>query len=274
MSLLLAVSLALQMFNKGVDLYYQGKYREAIVAFTEAVRHDPYLWKAYRERARAKEKLQMFNEALEDVNEYLSHFSEDQTALYLRVRLYLKLKKYKEALNDVDRLLEIAPEEPYYVYSRALILERLGNLKEASELFKRAEKLFLSENFKKICSVKAKVDRNAHVLSKSSDPEVRINSLQAIYQILQTENPIHIAPAIPFVVKSFFYGQGMEWFLSKTVLVEYVRRLPQDRKWVWYLMDKEYSDWSKNRTKKEKKKMLSELKSIYSLMGRKIAVKK
>lgn len=274
MSFLLAVSIALQLFNHGVDLYYQGRYREAIAAFTEAVQKDPYLWKAYRERARAEEKLQMYNEALADVNEYLSHYSDDQTALYLRVRLYLKLKMYNEALKDTEKLLEIAPDEPYYIYSKALIKESLGDLKEAAELFEKASRKFLDENLKKISKVKGYVDRWAYVLSSSEKQDERINALQNIYQVLQGENPVYVAPAIPFIVKSFFYGDGMEWFLAKTLLIEYSRRFPVDRRWVWYLMDQEYRSWERGKKKKEKKRMLKELKNIFSLMGRRAIVKK
>lgn len=274
MSLLLAVSIALQLFNHGVDLFYQGRYREAIAAFTEAVQKDPNLWKAYRERARAEEKLQMYDEALADINEYLSHFADDQTALYLRVRIYLKLKKFREALQDTEKLLKIAPGEPYYIYSKAIIKENLGELEEASRLFKQASLKFLDEHLKRISSMKGEVDGWAWILSSSDSPEERVNALQSIYQVLQGENPIFVAPAIPFTVKSFFYGEGMEWFLAKTILIEYARRLPADRKWVWYLMDQEYLKWEKGKKKKEKKKMMKELKNIFSLMGRNALIKR
>ncbi len=274
MNILLAISIALQLFNRGIDLYYQGKYREAAAAFTEAVRHDSKLWEAYRERAKCEEKLSINEKALEDVNTYIKSNGSDQSSLYLRLRIFLKLKKYDEALKDSDELLTMDPNDPYYIYSKALILEIMGKLEESSELFRKASGIFLDENLKRTSSIKGKIDKDAEILSSSKNLQERTSALQEINILLESENPIHISPAIPYIIKSFFYSQGIEWFLSKTILIEYSRKLPADRSWVWYLMDKEYENWKKGKNKKEKKKMLKELKNFFSLTGRRVKTKK
>ncbi len=265
MSLLLALSLALQFFHQGMDLYYQGKYREAIAAFTEAIKNDPSLLKAYRERAKAEEKIGEYNRALEDVNYYLSKAPKDQDGLYLRMRIKIKRKDYSGALEDAEALLALAPQEPTYLYSKALILEALGKYTQASELFQKASELFLDEKYRELSSFKAKVDGAVASLQDPSGD--RLAALENLEGLLQGKYPVHISPAIPFVVKIFFYGEGMEWFMAKNLIIEYCRRVPADRAWVWNLVVEEFNRWKQGKKKKEIKKMWKEVSSLKALMG-------
>ncbi|GEM_PF-2679526 len=264
MRFLLAVSLALQLFQQGLDLYYQGKYREAAAAFTRAIQQDPGLLKAYRARAKAEEKLGLLDRALEDVNYFLSRNPRDQDALYLRMRLYIKKKKYEKALEDAELLLSISPEEPTYLYSKALILESTGRLGEASLIFEKASRLFLDESYRELSSFKARVDRNAELLKQGKN---LLEALTELDELLQGKHPVHLAPAIPMVARLFFYGEGMVWFMAKNLIISYARRVPQDRAWVWNLVLKEFNLWSRGKKKKEIKRMERELSSLRALMG-------
>ncbi len=264
MRFLLAVSLALQLFHHGMDLYYQGKYREAAAMFTRAIQQDPNLLKAYRARAKAEEKLGLLDRALEDLNYFLSKNPKDQDALYLRMRVYIKKKDYEKALKDAELLLSISPQEPTYIYSKALILESTGRLGEASRLFEKASQLFLDEKYKELSAFKAKVDRSAELLKQK---EKALEALAELDELLQGKYPLHLAPAMPMVARLFFYSDGMTWFMAKNLLVAYARRVPQDRAWVWNLVLKEFNLWSQGKKKKEIKKMERELSSLRALMG-------
>ncbi len=265
MSLLLVLSLALQFFYQGMDLYYQGKYREAIVAFTEAIKKDPSFLKAYRARAKAEEKIGEYARALEDIDYYLSKKPNDQDGLYLRMRINIKRKDYSRALEDADALLALAPGEPTYIYSRALILEATGKYREASDLFKKASELFLDEKYRELSSFKAKVDEAVALLQDPSGD--RLAALENLEGLLQGKYPVHISPAIPFVVKIFFHGDGMEWFMAKNLLIEYSRRVPADRAWTWNLVVEEFNRWKEGKKKNEIKKMWKEVSSLKALMG-------
>lgn len=265
MSLFLLLSLALQLFHQGMDLYYQGKYREAVAAFSEAIEKDPGLLKAYRARAKAEEKLGELDRALEDVDYYLSKKPGDQDALYLRLRIYIRLKEYEKALKDADTLISIDPAQPTYIYSKGIILEALGEYRQASELFQKASELFLDEKYKGISSFKSRVDRQILILKDPSGDH--LSALEELEGLIQGKYPLHLAPAIPFVVRIFFYGEGMEWFMAKNLLIEYSRRVPGDRAWVWNLVVEEFNRWKAGKKKKRIKEMAKELASLKALMG-------
>ncbi len=260
----MALSIAFQIFQQGLDLYYQGKYREAAAMFTRAIEKDPGLLKAYRARAKAEEKLGLLDRALEDVNYFLSRNPGDQDALYLRMRLYIRMKKYQEALKDAETLLSVNPREPTYIYSKGLILESMGRFEEAARMFEEASRLFLDEKYRELSAFKAEVDHRVELLRRG---ERVMEVLEELSGLLQGKYPIHLAPAMPLVVHLFFHSEGMVWFMAKNLLVDYSRRVPADRTWVWNLVLEEFNRWKQGKAKKEIKRMERELSSLRALMG-------
>jgi tetratricopeptide (TPR) repeat protein len=98
---------AVQAYNTGIDLARQGKHKEAIAVYREALTLNPYLIPAYNNLANLQESLGAFDQA---------------QATY-------------------QKAIEMAPNEPLLHFNLAVIQEKQGKILEAYEHYRQYVKL-------------------------------------------------------------------------------------------------------------------------------------
>jgi tetratricopeptide (TPR) repeat protein len=96
---------------KGVSLFQQKKYKEAIPVFTQAIETDSSSYKPWFNRANANLELGNFKESVGDYN-MASGLDPAQTDIYYNRGLaLLGMEAYEDALLDFDAALQVNPNQ-------------------------------------------------------------------------------------------------------------------------------------------------------------------
>ncbi|XP_010501242.1 PREDICTED: protein unc-45 homolog A-like [Camelina sativa] len=130
--------------EKGHQLYREGKYREALLFYTEALtaaKPKPQKIALHSNRAACYLKLHDFNKAAEECSWVLELDQKHSGALMLRAQTLVTLKEYQSALFDVTRLLELNPDSEVYLNleSRLRTQLPLAPIPESEEEFEQDE---------------------------------------------------------------------------------------------------------------------------------------
>jgi tetratricopeptide (TPR) repeat protein len=103
--------------EKGHQLYRDGKYKEALLFYTEALtaaKAKPQKIALHSNRAACYLKLHDFIKAAEECTCVLELDQKHSGALMLRAQTLVTLKEYQSALFDVTRLMELNPDSEVY----------------------------------------------------------------------------------------------------------------------------------------------------------------
>ncbi|AEE33341.1 unnamed protein product [Arabidopsis thaliana] len=137
--------------EKGHQLYRDGKYKEALLFYTEALtaaKAKPQKIALHSNRAACYLKLHDFIKAAEECTCVLELDQKHSGALMLRAQTLVTLKEYQSALFDVTRLMELNPDSEVYQnlearlrtqLSLAPIPESEAELEEESDVEQDAE---------------------------------------------------------------------------------------------------------------------------------------
>lgn len=127
--------------NKGDDLFNQGAYEEAILAYDNFLASKPKNVKALYNRGRSYEELGQFEQAERDFLAALEIDKKNFQVLLSLSNLYQKQKKHNNALLYADYAVEIpgAPAMAYFMKGRAL--HQIGNTNEAYKDYSTAIKM-------------------------------------------------------------------------------------------------------------------------------------
>lgn len=127
--------------NKGDDLFNQGQFEEAILAYNNFLASKPKNVKAIYNRGRSYEELGKFQEAEKDFLAALEQDNKNFQVLLSLSNLYQKQKKHSNALLYAEYAVEIpgAPAMAYFMKARAL--HQLGNTNEAYKEYSTAIKM-------------------------------------------------------------------------------------------------------------------------------------
>jgi tetratricopeptide (TPR) repeat protein len=99
---------------KGYTAVENGKYKEAIVNYTKAIRLDSSFSEAFRYRATAYCYLKSYNEALADFDCAIKLDPEDAASYNGRGAIYEELGIFKVAIKDYAKAVEILPHNRRY----------------------------------------------------------------------------------------------------------------------------------------------------------------
>src|SRR6266498_5249733 len=129
-------------FNIGLANYYLKQYREAVEAYRQAIRLDPYnsadahyaQGLVYRDWGRSEDEIQAYKQAIK--------LKPDYTSAYERLGArYLRSKKYAEAIETFKQLSSLKPGDATVPNSIGEAYLELGRLNEAMEAFRQAIRL-------------------------------------------------------------------------------------------------------------------------------------
>lgn len=121
-------------FQKGLDLYYDGRYEQAISAFDQAYLIDPSMTSVYKLRGKSYLALGEYEKAISEFKKSLRGVisdTEDDHFYYGQVWngmgvAYENLGEYKDALDAYENARELDPDEDLYQ-------ENIDNIKRKIE---------------------------------------------------------------------------------------------------------------------------------------------
>jgi tetratricopeptide (TPR) repeat protein len=128
-------------FEKGLALYKEGKFEEALLCFNELISVNSGQAELHLYRGRILTRMGRGDSALADFDLLLS--IEPYNTDYISDRgvvLHL-LGRNEEALNELDRAANLDPKNPYRYSSRAFLKDRLGDFTGAIEDYGKAIEL-------------------------------------------------------------------------------------------------------------------------------------
>lgn len=115
--------------EKGHELYREGKYKEALLLYTEALtaaKSKSQKIALHSNRAACYLKLHDFKQAAEECTWVLELDQKHSGALMLRAQTLVTLKEYHSALFDVTRLLDLNPDSEVYQNLEARLRTQLS----------------------------------------------------------------------------------------------------------------------------------------------------
>ncbi|BFZ25550.1 hypothetical protein BsWGS_28589 [Bradybaena similaris] len=125
--------------NKGNKFFKEGKYDDAIVCYTEAIRTCPPDIKTdmstfYQNRAAAYENQKNYKSVIEDCTAALQLNPRYSKALARRSKAYEVLEKYREALEDITKACLIEGfQNQSYLQAADRVLKTLGKTRAVAE---------------------------------------------------------------------------------------------------------------------------------------------
>ncbi|WP_026999540.1 tetratricopeptide repeat protein [Eisenibacter elegans] len=137
--------------TRGTRYHNEGRYDEAIQAYTKAIEIFPHLSRYYWYRGTTYFVKQRYRDALADYNRALPDYPQ---AYENRAYLKYELKDYRGAIEDISLLLGIVEQEKDEHYAfRALCFAALRNFRAACHDYQEAQKLGFKKtpSYEKYC---------------------------------------------------------------------------------------------------------------------------
>jgi tetratricopeptide (TPR) repeat protein len=106
---------------------------EALYGFNRVLRREPDRFEAYRLRATALSRAGRMEEALEDLDLYLSYFSDEHEVIYQRGIILSEHKKYLDAIQSFNRALEMENGVADYYFARGRTYALTGTTRYAEK---------------------------------------------------------------------------------------------------------------------------------------------
>jgi len=122
---------ASQKNDEGVALLSDGDATGAEQRFTEAIRSDPSMALAYKNRAIVRKQLADVQGALADIEECVRLDARDSSAYKIRADIHDDMGAREKALSDYGRALQLDPRNGNALINRAYTLIQLGRWDDA-----------------------------------------------------------------------------------------------------------------------------------------------
>ncbi len=122
---------AKELFNSGINHTKNGNYDRALLDFTEAIKLEPKLAKAYSNRCLIQIHLKNYLEAKQDCTEALENEPNNESAYLNRGLAHYRLGKYAAAIADYNRVIELKPHSLQAYYNRGLAHAALEKYSQA-----------------------------------------------------------------------------------------------------------------------------------------------
>lgn len=114
------------------------EYGEALDDLGNALRLDPTLAEAWRERGLAQSGVGQFPQAFEDLNRAIRLAPMDAESYYVRADLFNRLNQDEEALKDYQKAISIRPKDGVAYYKQGRLFLQQGNHLQALEAINQA----------------------------------------------------------------------------------------------------------------------------------------
>ena len=127
--------------NRGIDLYYKGKYELALKAFDKSIELEPNYSYAFFNKGVILGELGRCEEALKAFDKVIVLKPDYADAWYNKGLALDKLGRYEEALKSYDKAIVLKPDFVIAWNNKGTILNKLSRYEEALKAFDKATEL-------------------------------------------------------------------------------------------------------------------------------------
>ncbi|MFN8152744.1 MAG: tetratricopeptide repeat protein [Bacteroidia bacterium] len=128
-------------YNKGLQLFAQGKQKEAIRSFDLAIASDSANFDAWIKRGFLKSMTGDFEGEMNDYNYVILHAPDHVHAYISRGSAYNRLKQYQKGLDDFNTALKLDPQNQEAYNNRGFAKKAMGDMDGACEDWNKSKKL-------------------------------------------------------------------------------------------------------------------------------------
>lgn len=157
----------------GIENCKKGDFNGGISEFNKAISLNPNHVESIYNRAKAKFKLKLVEDCLEDFALALTIMPENPVLFSERAVVYYHLEENQNALNDLNKAVSLEPENSYRYASRAYIKDKIGDLEGAIEDYQKAIELdpedAISHNNKGLVEEKLGYTNRAKISFRKAD---------------------------------------------------------------------------------------------------------
>ena len=118
-------------FEAGNVHLRNGKYEDAISAFSKAISISPNFAEAYNARGMAYRKLLDHHKALVDYTDALTLNQELAAAYNNRGVVYREIREFDLALSDFNKAISLEPDNAYGYCNRAMLYNKIGGFENS-----------------------------------------------------------------------------------------------------------------------------------------------
>lgn len=129
------------LYRKGEDQYFSGKYTEAIGTFSQVLAADPNHLNAYLQRGFCHVLLKDHKNAIADFTALLERKNDHIWAYTSRGSAYNKIGEYELAMSDFNQALALDPENEEAYNNRGWTKKFLGDQKGACKDWHASQKM-------------------------------------------------------------------------------------------------------------------------------------
>jgi len=122
-------------FSKGIKLFEQGKYEEAVEAYQEAIKENPDEWSYYFNMGLVYKKMENREKALEAFQKAVELNPESYFANKESGELLAKSERWSEAKEYYSKAVSLNQDDPDTYYNYGAVLSEIGSAEEALEAF-------------------------------------------------------------------------------------------------------------------------------------------
>lgn len=131
--------------SKAVSLLNEGKYKEAIEKFTEAITEDPENPIFYYYRGAAFEKTGDLDKSMEDYQKSVELKPDFILPTANIGKIYAKKREHEKAIEFYKKAVELGDQDATNYYNYGVCLMNLGKNEQAKEVLEKL--IFLDENY-------------------------------------------------------------------------------------------------------------------------------
>ena len=136
---------AVQWNEQGANLYWQGRYSEAIEAFSTAIDKNPQYAYAYNNRGVTYNKLHDYAKAISDLNKAITLDSNYTAAYVARGYCYGQTREYTNAISDFNKAISLDSRSALAYSGRGFAYYNIENYEQAISDFNKSISLDVSD---------------------------------------------------------------------------------------------------------------------------------
>lgn len=132
---------AVEWFERGSEALIGERWKEALYAFTKAIKLEPDYAEAYNNRGATYHILGNYQQEIKDLNKAIKLKPDLVEAYFNRGTAYDMLGIYGRAIQDFHKAIELKPDYARAYLNRGIVYSWLGNYQQATEDYNKAIEL-------------------------------------------------------------------------------------------------------------------------------------
>ena len=112
-----AIAASQEAYNKGIELFNQKNFKEAVASFNKSIASDPNFTAAYYNKGVAENEAEMYQEAVETFTTLIGKQKGYSKAYFQRGKAYQGLSDYLKSEKDYEESIKLDANNPKAYYN-------------------------------------------------------------------------------------------------------------------------------------------------------------